>query len=250
MKKIFIVANWKMNPISGIEAKSLFLKINKEIKKEEKVDVIICPPFIYLQEILKEKKYLKIGAQNCYFEEKGAFTGEISFLMLKNLGCEYIILGHSERRHYFKETNRLVAKKIEKSLSSGIKIILCIGETAKEREEKKTAIVLKSQIEESLKNIYFSNFSASNLMVAYEPIWSIGTGNSCAENEAKKSLLIIKKNLKNIFSNDNIKILYGGSVNSENAKGYINSGFDGLLIGGASLKAKEFIKIVKFSKAK
>ena len=225
MKK-FIIANWKCNPKTLIKAKQLFNSIKKVSKNTKNTEVIICPPFIYLKEIKKLQKEVKLGAQNSCWEEKGAFTGEISPLMLKDLGCEYVILGHSERRKYFSENDDLINKRLKSALKSGLKPILCIDNI--------------SQIKEGLKGI-----SKQKVIIAYEPIWAIGTGKACGYKEAKKFNLLMKKAL-----GERHITLYGGSVNSQNALGYIaDSGFQGLLIGGASLNSKEFVKIVKlFSK--
>lgn len=229
MKKI-IVANWKMNPQSLEEAKKLFRKINFSFKK---LEVVLCPPFPFLLAFKKAK--IKLGAQNCFFEEKGAFTGEVSPLMLKNLGTNYVILGHSERRE-MGESDELINRKIKTVLKNKLKVILCIGEKEIERKEKKTFFVLKKQLEKDLKNIPFSQLPS--ILIAYEPVWAIGTKNPCPPEMAKEVLLFLKK----IFPKN--KILYGGSVNLENAKEYIKVGFDGLLVGSFSLK-KEFSLLLK-----
>lgn len=218
MKKPLIVGNWKCNPQKLAEAKLLFNSIKKGIKNIKNVEIAICPPFIYLPELkIKNKKIgIKLGAQDCFWEEAGAFTGEVSPLMLKNLGIEYVIIGHSERRKYQKETNEIIEKKLKAVLSVGLKPILCIDKI--------------SQLPKKIKNFF---------VVAYEPLFAIGTGKACSPAKAKKMRLLIKKKV-------NIPILYGGSVNSQNAKDYIEkAGFQGLLVGGASLNSEEFIKIVK-----
>ncbi len=249
-----IVANWKCNPSTLSEAKSLFDEVKKRVeeiysKKKLNSEVVICPPFIYLSELQSSTYHLYLGAQDCFWEEKGAFTGEISPLMLRKLGCHYVILGHSERRRYLKETNQMIAKKIVAALKFRLKPILCIGETLEERKQEKTAYILKTQLRKSLELVISYKLSVSNLVIAYEPVWAIGTGNNCSVDDAMTSLMFIKRQLLNLFPKKNpnkIKILYGGSVNSKNAKDYIDVGFDGLLIGGASLKAREFIKIIHF----
>ena len=234
MKKILIVANWKMNPNTLEEANKLFGLIKRgfgpatggstprksggRTPLSKNLEIVICPPFIYLS-LLDPKPYTlnpKLGAQNCSWEQKGAYTGEISPKMLKNLGVEYVIIGHSERRRHFKETDEMIIKKIKAVLEMKLKPILCID-----------------KISQIPKNI-------ENLIIAYEPIFAIGTGRACCLNKAKEMRNKIQKSL-----DKNTKILYGGSVNSQNAKSYIDVGFDGLLVGSASLEAKEFIKIVR-----
>ena len=182
-------------------------------------------------------------AQNVYFEDKGAFTGEISAKMLKDLGVEYVIIGHSERRKYFGETDESVNKKIKKSLEAGLKIIFCIGETVEERDTGKKNEVLERQIRRGLDGIE----SLENVSIAYEPIWAIGTGNNCSVEETKQSIEFIRETLVlSGVEGKSIRILYGGSVKSENSGAYIKeAGANGLLVGGASLNPEEFVKIVR-----
>jgi len=216
--KPLIVANWKMNPQTLVEAKRLFDSVKKGTRKVGDVEVIICPPFVYLP-ILKAN-----GAQDCFWEEKGAFTGEVSPPTLKNLGCQYVIIGHSERRRYFEEPDEMMNKKIKAALKVGLKPILCIEKI--------------SQIKKGIKGITKKDFK--KIILAYEPAWAIGTGKACGIPEVRKKNLSIRKILKR-----NI-LLYGGSVNSQNARDFIKKAkFQGLLIGGASLDPKEFIAIVK-----
>ncbi|PIY90762.1 MAG: triose-phosphate isomerase [Candidatus Nealsonbacteria bacterium CG_4_10_14_0_8_um_filter_35_10] len=180
---------------------------------------------------------IKLGAQDCFWEKKGAYTGEISPTMLKDLGCQYVLLGHSERKR-LGETDEIINKKLKAALSAKLNPIFCLGETEKERDEGEIQNILKSQLEKGLNKI--SKKEIKNIVIAYEPVWAIGTGNPCHPSEAKKVLLFLRK-----FFKKNL-ILYGGSVNSKNATPYIKEAkFQGLLIGGASLNAKEFIKIVK-----
>ncbi len=237
MSKKIIIANWKMNPENLKKAQKLF----KSIKVKSEAEVVVCPPFIYLSSLKGS------GAQNCFFEEKGPYTGEVSVSMLKDLGCKYVIIGHSERRKHFQETDELINKKLKAVLNKGLSPIFCIGETGEEREEEKTEQVLLKELEQGLKDIPLSKIA--NLNIAYEPIWAIGTGNACDVEEAQKMGLLIRKiisKLYNPYISKKIRILYGGSVNSKNASGYIKeAGFQGLLVGGASLDAKEFIKIIK-----
>lgn len=230
--KNLIAANWKMNPASKKEAKEIFEAIKKGVKKTS-AEVVVCPPFVFLPEL----KGLALGAQNMFYEDKGAFTGEISAGMLKDLGVEYVIVGHSERRKYFGETDETVNKKIKKALEVGLKVIFCIGETAAERDAGGKNEVLERQIKKGLDGIN----NLENINIAYEPVWAIGTGNNCSVEETKESLDFIRK-----FVKPDSRILYGGSVKSENSGDYIKkAGANGLLVGGASLNAEEFIKIVK-----
>lgn len=232
--KNLIAANWKLNPTTKKEAENLLKGIEKGIKGLMS-EVVICPPFVYLPSL----KGLELGAQNVYFEEKGAFTGEISAVMLKDLGVSYVIIGHSERRKYFGETDESVNRKIKKALESGLKIIFCIGETAEERDAGKKNEVLERQIKIGLSGVE----NLENINIAYEPVWAIGTGNNCSVEETKESINFIRK-----FVKPETRILYGGSVKSENSGAYIkDAGANGLLVGGASLNAEEFIKIVRSS---
>jgi len=242
--KIFIVGNWKMNPENLAEAKSIFSFVIKKIKDFKNKEVVICPPFIYLSEFLAKRKNnqkIKFGGQDCFWEKTGAFTGEISPTMLKNLGCYYVIVGHSERRQILKETDEMINKKILAAFEAKLRPILCIGETEKERAEGKTFEIIKNQLQEGLKGMENWKLAMEKLIIAYEPIWAIGTGKACQPEQAKEVFLFLKKELKKNY------ILYGGSVNSQNAKDYLKVGFNGLLIGGASLKGQEFIKIIGIS---
>jgi triosephosphate isomerase len=230
-----IVANWKMNPNSQKEAKEIFDSI-REGARGLKAEVVVCPPSVYLYASVFGEGVISMGAQNIYFEEKGAFTGEISVSMVKDLGVEYVIVGHSERRKYFGETDEIVNKKIKKALEAGLKVIFCIGETAEERDAGKKNEVLERQIEIGLDGIE----NMENINIAYEPVWAIGTGNNCGVEETKESVEFIRK-ISGVE-----RILYGGSVKSENSGEYIkNAGANGLLVGGASLKSDEFLKIIK-----
>lgn len=237
-----IVGNWKMNPSTKKEAENIFLGVKKEIQKHShllnKVKVVICPPFVYLPFLsrLKGKSKISLGAQNVFFEEKGAFTGEISAPMLFDLGVEYVIIGHSERDRYFGETDLMANKKTKSVLKFKMKPIVCIGETKKESKNQIFKI-LKKQITLTLRDL--SPSEISQVIVSYEPVWAIGTGNPCAPERAKVILLFLRKFLRKN------KILYGGSVQLTNARNYFEVGFDGLLIGGVSLKPQEFTQIIK-----
>ena len=239
--KPFIVANWKMNPQTLEQAKVLFNSVKNGVKGIKGGEVIICPAFIYLSML----KGLSLGAQNCFWEKEGAYTGEISCSMLKSL-CQYVLVGHSERRKYFNESND-INNKLKAVLDEKLIPILCVGETQEQRNQDKTEAILKEQIAFAVDNISSNRFSS--ITVAYEPVWAIGTGNPCDVEEAQKMRLLIQKIISKIYNSNissKVPILYGGSVKSSNAKAYIKeAGFNGLLVGGASLDAKEFIKIVK-----
>ena len=216
-----IIANWKCNPKTLAEAKKLFNGVKD-------TGAIICPPFIYLSVF----NYKFLGAQNCHWEQSGPYTGEISPKMLKDLGCKYVIIGHSERRIYLQETDEMINKKLKAVLKTGLTPILCVGEKKGEKAE----IVVSNQLNKNLKGI--AKKDLNKIIIAYEPVWAIGTGNFCSADKANKIREFIKKKLNN-------KILYGGSVNSKIAGDYTEIGFDGLLVGNASLDAKEFVKINK-----
>jgi len=243
MSKPLIIANWKCNPTTTKEAENLFSSIKKGIKNIKNAEVVICPPFIYLSKL----EGLILGAQNCFWQDKGAYTGEISPLMLKNLGCDYIIIGHSERRRHFQETDEMINKKLKTVLLSNLSAIFCVGETQEEREGDKTEQILHQEIVSGLSGVPLSKIS--NLIIAYEPVWAIGTGNACDVEEAQKMALVIRKIISKIYNlniSKKIRILYGGSANSKNSQIYLNEGgFQGLLVGGASLDPKEFIDLVR-----
>jgi len=216
---------------------------------ENKIEVVICPPFPYLEAVKGATKKIKLGAQNCYSQEKGAFTGEVSPFQLKEL-CNYVILGHSERRRYQRETDGEISLKVKAAISAGLLPIVCVGENLEERNSNKTNEILAQQIKGVLDSI--SKDDLSKIIIAYEPVWSISTTENrrdCDSGAADEASRAIKKIIRDLYREDDskdIKIIFGGNVNSENASGYLNSDeFDGVLPGGASLKADEFIKIIK-----
>lgn len=230
MDKI-IIANWKMNPETAEEAIELFELVKRGVAEVNGIDVVICPPFVYLP-ILKG---LKLGAQNVFYKEEGAFTGEVSPLMLKDLGVEYVIVGHSESRKYLNETDEIVNNKVIEALKVGLKPILCVGE--KDGEDREEG--LRGQLSKGLKDI--SEEEIKNVIIAYEPVWAIGTGNNCSPKDAEKVAGFIKKMIS-----ESVKVIYGGSVNSDNSNSYLSeSNIEGLLVGGDALNAEDFIKIVK-----
>jgi len=244
--KTLIVANWKMNPSTLEGAKLLFEAVKKEVKNIKKVEIVICPPFPYLP-ILNNgsptsitTSIIRLGGQDCFWEEKGAFTGEVSPKMLKDLGCKYVIIGHSERRRYFEETDEMINKKIKAALKVGLRPILCIEKISQIRKHQRSVKMNEvHRLKKGIKGIIKKDLK--KIILAYEPVFAIGTGKPCSIEKAKKMRLLILRNL-----NKNLPVLYGGSVNSQNARDYVKkAGFQGLLVGGASLNAQEFIKIVK-----
>jgi len=245
-RKPFIAGNWKMCK-NVKEAVSLAKSLKSKLKGVKDKDILICPAFTALCCVYEEIKNsnIKLGAQNMYFEDEGAFTGEISASMLKDF-CEYVILGHSERRQFFNETDEVVNKKIKKALEHGLKPILCIGETLEQREKNETFNVIKKQLKESLKN----ENGIKNVVIAYEPIWAIGTGKTATPEQAEEVHLFIRKEIEKIYDKEtsaDIRILYGGSVKPDNIKDLMEKeNIDGALVGGASLDADSFSKIVTF----
>jgi triosephosphate isomerase len=247
MRRKIIAGNWKMN--NDLNAtKSLISNLAKSLNNSENCDIIICPPFTSLSEASTQIKntVIKLGAQNMYFENDGAYTGEISAQMLISVGCEYVILGHSERRAIFNESDPLINKKIKKAISTGLKPIFCVGETLEQREKGITKDIIKTQVTEGLKDI--SEGEIKTLIIAYEPVWAIGTGKNATPGQAQEvhefiRLLIKEKYSENIA--ENIIIQYGGSVKPENAKELLSQkDIDGALVGGASLKADSFLGII------
>lgn len=236
MKK-YIVANWKMNnDFSDIPE---FVKyIKKNAKGEE--NLVVCVPSVMIKDFASaSKKLVETGAQNCHFAKSGTYTGEVSASMVRSAGASYVILGHSERRHTFGETNEMINKKIISALAEGLKVIFCVGETLDEKSKYKS--VLKSQLLEGLKGI--TNFE--NIIIAYEPVWAIGTGKVATTADIEKVHKYIK-NLINENFNVNLPVLYGGSVKPSNSAEILAlSEVDGVLIGGASLKAEDYIAIAK-----
>ncbi|MDI1472391.1 MAG: triose-phosphate isomerase [Thermodesulfovibrio sp.] len=246
----FFVANWKMNKTvkESLDFLRDFIPSIKEIKDRE---IGIAPTFVCLESVGKalENTPIKLCAQNVFYEKKGAYTGEISPTMLKDLNVEYVIIGHSERRKYFQETDEIINRKIKASINEQLKVIFCIGETIEERQSNMTFDVLKRQIEKGLENIN----NPSSIVLAYEPVWAIGTGIVASEKQIEEAHAFIRDKLKEIYSEkaDSVRILYGGSVTPENIYAIMNvDNVDGVLVGGASLDAQKFSKIVKYEKQK
>jgi triosephosphate isomerase len=245
----FMAGNWKMNKTVE-EALDLVRGLKASLSGVKAVEVAVAPPFTALYAIHKELEGspIHLAAQNLYWEEKGAFTGEISPLMLKEIGCHYVILGHSERRQFFGETDETVNRRVKAALVQGLKVIFCIGEMLKEREEGKTFSVIERQVDGGLKGL--SDQEMKNMVVAYEPVWAIGTGKTATPEQAEEVHRFIRGKLEKLYSrevSEEIRIQYGGSVTPENIKGLMNQpNIDGALVGGASLKADSFSKIVRF----
>ena len=242
--KTLIIANWKMNPKSLKEAQELFEAVKAGVKKNKNVEVVICPPFMYLPALIN--KGLAIGAQNCHWEAQGAYTGEVSPAMLADAGAEYIILGHSERRRYLGETDEIINLKLKAALKARLKPIICIGEKEGEGIES----VVENQLTKILVNI--PGGQLKNIIIMYEPVWAISTTagcKKCSPDEALSASLFIRRVIAKLYSrffSDQITIVYGGSVDSKNIADYVvKAGLAGALVGAASLKAEEFIKIVK-----
>lgn len=218
--------------------------------RNEEADIIICPNFVSLSEasVFLSDSAVNLGAQNMHYEDKGAFTGEVSPVFLKEIGVKYIILGHSERRHIFKESNDLVNKKIKSALRHKLQPILCVGETLEEREKDVTFDVIREQVLCSLGDLKSDDLK--DLIIAYEPVWAIGTGKTATKEDANEAIGYIRKLLKDSFGEDtalNTRILYGGSVKPDNIKDLMAmEEIDGALVGGASLKALDFSKIVNY----
>jgi triosephosphate isomerase len=246
VRRLLIAGNWKMHKTVQ-EAVELVRELKELVSDVKDRDILVCPPFTALYAVSRELEgsNIALGAQNMFYEEKGAFTGEISPLMVKDVGCSYVILGHSERRHIFGETDELINKKVLSAVNHGLIPILCVGETLQEREEDKTKEVIERQVKEGLKGLN----ETSEFVIAYEPVWAIGTGKTATPELAEKVHSFIREILAEMFGKekaDSIRILYGGSVKPENAAGLMSQpNIDGSLVGGASLKAESFAKIVK-----
>jgi len=249
MRKPLFAANWKMNKTVS-ESVLLAKALKNEFLGLTNREVVLCPPFTSLSAVAAEIRIapIALGAQNMHYEKEGAFTGEISPFMLQELGVKYVIVGHSERRQHFNEGNKLINKKIKSAAAFGLHPIFCVGETEEERKKKKTKAIIGKQVKEGLKGV--SEFEMRKVNIAYEPVWAIGTGKNATPEQAEEVHEFIRNLVKRSYNDeiaDNLRILYGGSVNPENVEGFmIKSAVDGVLVGGASLDPKKFIKIVKY----
>ena len=247
MRKPIIAGNWKMH--KTIAEALDFVNAVKDRVNNDNVEAVICAPFTLLKDLKEATKgtNIKIGAQNMHFEEKGAFTGEISPLMLKELDMDYVVIGHSERRQYFNETDETVNKKVLKALEVGIDPILCVGETLEEREAGNTKDVCKVQVEKALENV--SKEDLAKVVIAYEPVWAIGTGKTATSEDANDVIAYIREVVANLYGElaNEVRIQYGGSVKPSNVAEIMNqSDIDGALVGGASLEANDYVKLVNF----
>jgi triosephosphate isomerase len=245
MRISFIAGNWKMNT-TATEAERLVLEMLDKLDRIEGAEKVICPPFVSLVAVsmMLQGSSIKLGAQNMHFETEGAYTGEISPLMVSEL-CEFVILGHSERRWYFGETDEIVNKKVKAALANRLKPILCVGERLAENEAGKTEEVVNRQVTAALNDIE----PARDLVIAYEPVWAIGTGKAASGEQAAATIQFIRDVVAKLWNKStaqDLRILYGGSVTSANIAEFISHPeIDGALVGGASLKAEEFVSIVK-----
>ena len=249
MRKPIIAGNWKMNK-NRKDAEQLITEL-LPLVKDAKCDVVICVPFTDLDTAVKATKNtnIKVGAQNVHWAESGAFTGEISADMLKEIGVEYVIIGHSERRQYFGETDESVNKRTLKALEAGLKPIICVGETLAEREKGKTNEVVTRQTKAAFKDI--PKEELKNIVIAYEPVWAIGTGKTATADDANSTIKVIRDTMAELYckncAEETVRIQYGGSMNPKNASELMAMPeIDGGLIGGASLKAEDFSKVVNY----
>ena len=250
MRRKVIAGNWKMNMLPDATIK--FIDELIPLVKDTDNEVVLCVPFtdLFYALLTAQNTNIKIGAQNMHWEESGAYTGEVSGQMLKSIGVEYVIIGHSERRQYFAETDETVNKKLISALNCGLKPIVCVGETLEQRESGEAKNVVTKQIELALKNI--TDEQVANTIIAYEPIWAIGTGKTATKEDADEMIGTIREKISNIYRQstaDRVIIQYGGSVKSSNASELFSMpNIDGGLVGGASLKPEEFSKIVNYNK--
>jgi len=250
MRKPFVAGNWKMNTDSetSVSLAEAIAAGTMGLAGEE-VDVAVCPPFVYLGSVFEavSNSRIAVGAQNVYFERKGAFTGEVSVSMLKDIGCTYVLCGHSERRHILEETDEMVNKKVGAAISGGLLPIMCVGELLEQREAGLTVEVVSRQVKAGLAGLGEEKVSAVTL--AYEPVWAIGTGRTATPEQAQEVHAVMRDFVGELFGvglSDEMRILYGGSVKPGNAALLMREkDVDGLLVGGASLSAKDFIEIIK-----
>ena len=250
MRRKVIAGNWKMNMLPN-EAINFIQELSEKVKGTEN-EVVLCVPYtdIFYSVMNAQDTNIKIGAQNMHWEEKGAYTGEVSAEMLKSVGVEYVIIGHSERRQYFAETDETVNKKLKKALAVGLKPIVCVGETLEQREQGITMQIITSQTEKALEGI--APEDVEKTIIAYEPIWAIGTGKTATKEDANEAVKQIREKIVEKYGQNvanGVIIQYGGSVKASNAKELFEmSDIDGGLVGGASLKAEEFSNIVNYDK--
>ncbi len=248
MRKKFVAGNWKMFTTRDT-ARQLAAAVVRGLGEEQRVEVAVCPPFPYLSvvvDVLKGSR-IALGAQNCFHEKEGAFTGEVSPAMLVDVGCRYVILGHSERRHKLGETDAFINRKIQAALAAGLEVILCLGETLQERQANRTELVLEAQLIAGLGNLDAA--ALRRVVLAYEPVWAIGTGQNATPQQAQQAHAFIRGQIRQRFGEESassLPIQYGGSVKPDNAASlFAQADVDGGLIGGASLNADHFLAIVR-----
>jgi triosephosphate isomerase len=248
MRKPFVAGNWKMFTTAATGT-ALAAAIVKGLDAEDRVTVAVCPPFPYLTQIAEVLRgsNVALGAQNVYPEKEGAFTGEVSPLMLVDVDCRYVIVGHSERRHKLGESNAFINRKVKASLAAGLHVILCVGETLEERQANRTDVVLNTQLAGSLAEVKVE--SLGRLVIAYEPVWAIGTGLNATPDQAEQAHSFIRGQIRGMFGEETARklpIQYGGSVKPDNAASLLRQpDVDGALVGGASLHADQFLAIVR-----
>ncbi|MBI1888891.1 MAG: triose-phosphate isomerase [Candidatus Spechtbacteria bacterium] len=254
MNKKLIVANWKMNPVTYKEAEELFRFVEKGMRDIKNAEVVLCPPFVYLPMLARLfSKQFCAGAQNCFYEQGGAYTGEVSPLMLKDIGCKYVIVGHSERRQYFFETSEIVNKKLKAVIEAELKPILCVGEDTRDSFDSKGHWTheldpkVKEQLVLMLNGIPKSKIG--EIVIAYEPVWAIGTGKPATGDDILSAKIFIQKVISDLYGrkvSQTMRVIYGGSTDSKNAAVVMKEGqADGLLVGGASLDGEEFVRMMK-----
>lgn len=250
MGRKIIAGNWKMNMLPN-EAMEFITKLSERIRDTQN-EVILCVPYtdLFYSLLTAQGTNIKIGAQNMHWEEKGAYTGEIAPKMLKCINVEYVIIGHSERRQYFAETDETVNKKVKSAMQNSLKPIVCVGENLEQKENNKTNEIITTQTQKALEGL--TNSQVESTIIAYEPIWAIGTGKTASKEDANNAIKEIRNKIREIYGEQTagkVKILYGGSVKPENAKELFDtSDIDGALVGGASLDVHEFEKIVNCNK--
>lgn len=249
MRRPVIAGNWKLFK-TITEAQDLVTSLLPLVSKNNEIDIVIAPVFTSLSSVsaLLVGSRVRLAAQNCFWEEEGAFTGEVSAKMLADVGCTHVIIGHSERRQYFGETDETVNKKLKAATTAGMTPLFCVGETLDERESGKTFDIIRRQIREGLAGINTEQLAAT--VIAYEPVWAIGTGKTASDEQAQEVHAFIRNLIAEVYdrkSADGIRILYGGSVKPENIKGLMSQpDIDGALVGGASLKADSFAAIANY----
>ncbi|OGZ46080.1 MAG: triose-phosphate isomerase [Candidatus Ryanbacteria bacterium RIFCSPHIGHO2_02_FULL_45_13b] len=246
-RKILIVANWKCNPATWAEASRLFTATARVIPKSKNMDVVVCPPAVFLLNHKLQTVNYKLGIQDVFWEDMGAYTGAIGPCMARSVGASYVIIGHSERREYFKETNEMVGAKVHAALKAGLRVVLCVGEKSREGDAAEYAGFVKEEVCAGLRGV--TKQALKNVIIAYEPIWAVGSDEADTPERTLEMALYIRKTIADLYDRSVAQafpVLYGGSANAGNARAFLrDGGVDGLLVGRASLNAKEFGNILK-----